>query len=110
RGLATALSLAPTHVTLCLQAPDVRFELTFPRGAPPIELSANNVLADAVLTPAPTAAAPGTGATIRPSQSDLANQQRWMITPPLGGGAIGLRIAPADADTPGSFRFAVFGD
>jgi 3',5'-cyclic AMP phosphodiesterase CpdA len=40
----------------------------------------------------------------------VVKQARWTVTPPPAGGTIQLRIAPADADASGPFRFAVYGD
>ena len=109
RGLARVAAIGPTNVALWLQAPIVSFQLTLPPGAPPVEIAADNAawnaamdattpIAGLVIDPVPTPATP------------IPKQARWIVTPPAGGGTFVLRIAPADADAGGPFRFAVYGD
>ena len=104
-GLATIHELGPGILRLWLQAPEVALDLVTDAGAP-LEVIAANALADAALV----ASAPGGGMTIESIAATTPNERRWRVTPPAGGGAWGLRIAPPDAAEAGPWRFAVFGD
>lgn len=103
-GAAAVRSVSATRVHLWLQAPDVRLELGLPAGAPPVELVANNVLADATLAPI------SGDATIADAPGPIPTEKVWTITPPPGAGPLAFRIAPPDADTTGRYRFGVFAD
>ena len=77
-----------------------------PAGVAPFQVLADNVLDDAAMT----ATAPAAGVGIEPVAEVAAHRRSWVVTPPVAGGTITLRIAPADADTVGPWRFAVFAD
>jgi Icc protein len=109
-GLARVEGLSASGFYLWLQAPDVSVDLEVPAGVPRIDVTADNVLGDATLTATATAPAPAAGVVIEPLGGLAGHRKSWVITPPAAGGAITLRIAPADADTPGPWRFAVFAD
>lgn len=105
-GLANVNSLSSVGAQLWLQAPDVSFGLDLPAGAPPIEIIASNALDDAQMI----ALSPATGVVIEPLGATIPHEKRWRVTPPTVAGMISLRIAPADADVAGRWRFAVFAD
>jgi len=105
-GLALAEGLDPPGFYLWMQAPDVSLDIDVPAGVAQFELMADNILDDAALT----ATLPATGVGIEPIDGILGHRKRWLVTAPTGVGTLTLRIAPADADTAGPWRFAVFGD
>lgn len=107
-GLATVYELTPATLHLWLQAPDVTLDLVTVAGAPPIEITADNALSDAALV----ALAPAAGVGVQPIAAAGAppTERRWRVTPPPGGGASTLRIAPPDTAAAGPWRFAVFAD
>jgi 3',5'-cyclic AMP phosphodiesterase CpdA len=105
-GLATVKQLGPDVLDLWLQAPDVTLDLVTDAGAPPLEVIARNALADAELD----AIAPAGGPAVAPITVTAPNERRWLVTPPAGGGAWGVRIAPPDVSATAPWRFAVFAD
>lgn len=105
-GLARAEDASAFGFYLWLQAPDVSLDVDVPAGVAQFEVMADNVLADAAMT----ATSPASGVVIEPLGGLAGHRKSWLITPPAAGGAITLRIAPADADIRGPWRFAVFAD
>jgi predicted phosphodiesterase len=105
-GLARAEGLTPPGFYLWLQAPAVSLEIDVPAGVVQFEVIADNVLDDAALT----ATVPAAGVGIAPITGLPVHRKGWLVTPPAAGGTLTLRIAPADADTAGPWRFVVFGD
>jgi 3',5'-cyclic-AMP phosphodiesterase len=105
-GLARAEGLTPPGFYLWLQAPAVTVDVEVPAGVTQFEVIADNVLDDAVLT----ATTPAAGVGIAPIAGLPVHRKGWLVTPPAAGGTLALRIAPADADTAGPWRFAVFAD
>ena len=103
-GLAIVDAVEPGRLDLWCNAPTQELTLEAdPDAITEWDLTVRNLPADAVLTfetPDATAVALPAG---------LPTEKRWRLTLPPGTATV-ARLAPADADAPGPFRFAVLSD
>jgi 3',5'-cyclic-AMP phosphodiesterase len=100
-GLAAVRALADHRLELWAQSPvlDIRLSL-LDTAAGDWTITIRNATADAVLTAG--------GATYPRQAGDRPTVATFRV--PLGAGAHALRVAPPDADLPGSFRVAALAD
>jgi hypothetical protein len=101
-GLGSVQELTRDGLTVWASAPAITLRLTFPPGAPTrYQLAVTNGMPDAQL---------GGAADAAPLDSPVPTERRWTFTPPAAGGEVVLTVAPADAASPGPFRFAAMAD
>lgn len=106
-GLATVRSLGPGEIHLWAQAPAFSFRLSpRPGDDGPLSITVENALGDAALT---VSAADGRPATATVEATELPTVRRWTVGRPSDT-PLDFTVAPPDADAPGAYRFAVFGD
>jgi 3',5'-cyclic-AMP phosphodiesterase len=101
-GLGSVQRLDRDGLALWASAPSLVIHLTFAAGAPArFTLAVDNALPDAVL---------GGISDPIPSDGAVVTERRWSFAPPAAGGELVLTVAPPDAATAGTFRFAALAD